>query len=209
MYLSNLTFIEDGNPTFVDDTDVINLGKFRMVTRSIDEVDKLQLMTYVDLLDGDPIVRNVIKFGQKLDSEAQYEKSLQCEASNRKPTVTVTIDEFVPPRPPPLEEGDPDRVCRDKGSGISSSTSMMTMSSAASEAAAGMLILFLPALPVRNLTFVARKEMLANRREAFQNRSGGLRAGQRSQTDFNLVHYTSEPAPQPPGPPAPLPANEI
>lgn len=165
MYLSNLTFIEDGNPTFIDDTDVINLGKFRMVTRSIDEVDKLQLMTYVDLFDSDPIIRNVIKFGQKLDSETQYEKSLQCEASNRKPTVTVTLDDG------------------DKGAGISSSTSMMTMSTAASEAAA------------------ARKEALANRREMFQNRTGGLRAGQRSQTDFNLVHYTSEPAPKPPGPP--------
>mmetsp|Transcript_1209 Transcript_1209/g.4340 ORF Transcript_1209/g.4340 Transcript_1209/m.4340 type:complete len:876 (-) Transcript_1209:1226-3853(-) len=178
MYLSNLTFMEDGNPTFVDDTDVINLGKFRMITRTIDEVDKMQQMTYVDLLDENPIIRNVIQYSDKLDSEAQYAKSLECEASNRKPTISITMDDAT--------LGKADKM----GSGISASCSMMAMSTK-SEAPPP-----------------AAQSAAASRRSAFQSREGGLRAGQRSQTDFNLVHYTKEPAPAPPGPAAPLP-NEI
>jgi len=84
IYLGQLTFMEDGNPTFRNDSDIINMDKCRLVTRTVDEIRKMQSYGYQGVFDNNQEVRNLILHTPRIDnSDEQYEYSLQCEASKR------------------------------------------------------------------------------------------------------------------------------
>lgn len=98
IYLKNLTFTEEGNPNYIDDSDVINIGKFRFITNMIDEIEKIQPKGYQYILTENKDIRKLIlNEKHRIDnSEEQYNWSLKCEASKRK-APPVTTEPVTPP----------------------------------------------------------------------------------------------------------------
>ena len=78
---------ENSNST----NDVINLGKFRMIMRTIEQIMSFQKTSY-NFYTPKQNVQSLILDSEKLDSNAQYTESLKCEASNRKNTMVEPIN---------------------------------------------------------------------------------------------------------------------
>ena len=91
-----MTFTEEGNPNFVEDTDIVNLTKFRFITKLLDEISAMQPRGYSYLVDENPKILNIITAkSYRIDSsDQQYDFSLLCEASKRtrKPAISMCDD---------------------------------------------------------------------------------------------------------------------
>ena len=78
--------MEDGNPNFLhDSTDLINMGKFRLITRSIQEIDTMKKLGYEGIIEPDLTIEKLILNTARIDnSEEQYQQSLICEPRQRR-----------------------------------------------------------------------------------------------------------------------------
>ncbi|KAI9025102.1 ras guanine nucleotide exchange factor domain-containing protein [Phycomyces nitens] len=85
IYLQDLTFIEDGNPTFLKSTkDMINFAKQTMIAEVVQEIRQYQLVPYqfkpVDEIQA--FIRASLKNSR--DEEQLYEESLRLEPKERE-----------------------------------------------------------------------------------------------------------------------------
>lgn len=99
-YLSKLTFTEEGNPKTFDDSDIINIGRYKGITALIEEIEKIQAKGYQFAVEPDDEIIGLITNPsyRVASSEHQYELSLVCEASNRtqpSSTHSVRLDEPI------------------------------------------------------------------------------------------------------------------
>jgi len=76
MYLTDLTFIEDGNPDFINGN-LINFTKRRRVAQVIREVQQYQQTPYA--LHEAPEIKNYLLGVQGMDEKTAYEFSLLAE----------------------------------------------------------------------------------------------------------------------------------
>jgi len=110
IYLKNFTFTEEGNPNFVEDSDVINLAKYRFITSLLEDIAKVQPKGYQYILDPDPAIQQLILDPKyRIDSSnEQYDWSLKCEASKRRqPTIDVSEDPASPASASPASSTTP------------------------------------------------------------------------------------------------------
>lgn len=77
VYLSDLTFIEDGNMDFIKDTKLVNFEKRSMVAKVLTEIQGFQQIDYC--LRPVPEIQVFLNKLEILDEKQAYEKSLQCE----------------------------------------------------------------------------------------------------------------------------------
>ena len=98
LYLRNLTFMEDGNTDFLFGlNDFVNIGKLALIARTIDEIDAMKKLGYVDIIEPDFPITNLILNAKRLDNpEEQYQHSLSCEA--RQKSLSVAKELSVPSR---------------------------------------------------------------------------------------------------------------
>eukprot|EP01096_Ripella_sp_DP13-Kostka_P008710 TRINITY_DN326_c0_g1_i1.p1 TRINITY_DN326_c0_g1~~TRINITY_DN326_c0_g1_i1.p1 ORF type:complete len:869 (+),score=358.49 TRINITY_DN326_c0_g1_i1:71-2608(+) len=144
-YLSALTFTDEGNTTFYNDTDMLNIGKFRLLTKIIYEIKSFQEMPYHFVIEPDDTLQHVILHSERIyDDKELYEMSLLCEASNRKPTTQaqVLLDEDCSNKDRRNSIGGP--FAPGDKTGITASVSMFTLAEAA---AASHSRLFFPPPP--------------------------------------------------------------
>jgi len=92
VYLSDLTFIDEGNPDFVDDAKtVINFGKRQLISKIIDEIKRYQNESYLY-----PCIEPIHSFLVELpmfDNNALYAISMSYEAreNNEKKIINQSI----------------------------------------------------------------------------------------------------------------------
>jgi len=81
LYLRNLTFMEDGNPDYLhDSSDLANIGKYRLISRTIEEIGAMKKLGFEGIIEPDPAVEKVILHTHRMDSaDEQYNQSLLCE----------------------------------------------------------------------------------------------------------------------------------
>ena len=65
-----------GNPNFLDGTDMINVGKFRIILKVIEDLEKYQGMSYADIQNCENL-RLLIETAEVLDEESLYQESLK------------------------------------------------------------------------------------------------------------------------------------
>lgn len=77
VFLSDLTFIEDGNSDFVKGTDLINFEKCAMIAKVIRDIQQFQQLSY----NFRPVfeIQNYLMKLDSLNEKEAYELSLQCE----------------------------------------------------------------------------------------------------------------------------------
>jgi len=75
VYLSDLTFIDEGNPAMLGN--LINFQLHQMVYKIIAEIKTFQQMGYN--FEQVPYIINLLSNCKQLDEKTQYEKSLECE----------------------------------------------------------------------------------------------------------------------------------
>lgn len=137
LMLSDLTFTEEGNPNFLNDSDLINFTKFRIIHKVLDEVATYQSHSYRDISENTDLMAMIEAADRIEDEDAMYNESLRCEASRRM-TVSAAPSMAAPQsgggrsgRRSSLPTSDPALpVQRDAtGAAISGSMSMMEISS--------------------------------------------------------------------------------
>ena len=98
LYTRDLTFIEEGNPSFwYESKDLINVGKFRLIARTVLEVNTMKQLGYREIIEPDDSIRKLILSTPRItSSEEQYQQSLLCEA--RKPIVRDAISQLRAPK---------------------------------------------------------------------------------------------------------------
>jgi len=81
VFLRDLTFIEDGNPDFVEDDSLLNFEKMRMISGVLNQVRKYQSVPY--MFEPVPTIQEYIVNGTavNLSDDALHKYSLLCEAS--------------------------------------------------------------------------------------------------------------------------------
>lgn len=77
VYLSDLTFIEDGNPDILKDTKLVNFEKRAMISKVITEIQAFQNIDYC--LRPVPEIQNFLAKMEILSEKDAYDRSLQCE----------------------------------------------------------------------------------------------------------------------------------
>jgi RasGEF domain/RasGEF N-terminal motif/Leucine rich repeat len=93
MYLQDLTFIEDGNPNIIPDTDLINFHKFLMIGEVLQRVETYQQNCPVRDAKVDAELRAALLTTNVFGKDEMYHASLMCEASGRRKTSAgVAID---------------------------------------------------------------------------------------------------------------------
>lgn len=77
VYLTDLTFIEDGNPKFLPNTTMVNFDKCQKISKSIGEIRMYQdsRYNYVELVPLQDFVCSV----RGLDERLLYKRSLELE----------------------------------------------------------------------------------------------------------------------------------
>ena len=82
--------MEDGNPNYLNDSDMVNIGKFRLILRTIDEITEMKSLSYMHVIDPDPVIQKLINQSPRIDSaEELYQQSLLCEPSLRGSAVQL------------------------------------------------------------------------------------------------------------------------
>jgi hypothetical protein len=92
LILSDLTFAEEGNTNFLNDSDIINFSKFRIIHRIIDEFSNHQSFCshFKQSIQPDEAIQNLIHKSVRIEEDdLLYNESLMCEASRR---ATVSAD---------------------------------------------------------------------------------------------------------------------
>lgn len=77
VYLSDLLFIEEGNPDNKDEK--INFEKRIMYTKIIKQIQFFQQLSYSSNLKEDKIIQKCLENLHSLDNETAYQLSLICE----------------------------------------------------------------------------------------------------------------------------------
>jgi hypothetical protein len=82
VFLRDLTFIEDGNPDFVEDDSLMNFEKMRMISNVLSTISKYQKVPYN--FEPVPVIQDYIINGTavNLSDSALHKYSLLCEASS-------------------------------------------------------------------------------------------------------------------------------
>lgn len=82
VFLRDLTFIEDGNPDFVEDDSLMNFEKMRMISNVLSTIAKYQKVPYN--FEPVPVIQDYIINGTavNLSDSALHKYSLLCEASS-------------------------------------------------------------------------------------------------------------------------------
>ena len=77
--------MEDGNPNFLNESvDQINLGKFRLISRTVNEIESMKKLGYEGIIEPDLVIEKLILHTPRIDdSEQQYQQSLICEPRKR------------------------------------------------------------------------------------------------------------------------------
>eukprot|EP01094_Clydonella_sp_ATCC50884_P001914 TRINITY_DN11447_c0_g1_i1.p1 TRINITY_DN11447_c0_g1~~TRINITY_DN11447_c0_g1_i1.p1 ORF type:complete len:798 (-),score=293.74 TRINITY_DN11447_c0_g1_i1:3-2396(-) len=141
LMLSDLTFTEEGNPNFVNDSDLINFTKFRIIHKVLDEVATYQSHSYRDIAENTELMAQIEAAERFEDEDAMYNESLRCEAS-RRATITAAPSMCSPQsgggrseRRSSVPASDPALPVRRDGTTtmISSSMSMLEISSHSSQ----------------------------------------------------------------------------
>jgi len=94
--LSDLTFTEDGNPTYVpsgiEGVTAINFSKFRLVSKILANILLFQKMPYDFKIE--PKTYAWLRKGiPTCDDNEMYELSKQCEPSNRTGGTVTSVDQ--------------------------------------------------------------------------------------------------------------------
>ena len=75
IYLTDLTFLEDGNPKYLDN--LVNFSKYHKIASVIDEIVSYQVL-YKDLTP-DPLLQNYLQIIQPIGEEEAYSLSTRIE----------------------------------------------------------------------------------------------------------------------------------
>merc|ERR1711879_6633 len=88
-------FMEDGNPNYLHDShDLANIGKFRLITRTIEEIEAMKKLGYEGIIDPDVEAEKLILFAPRMDdSEEQYQHSITCEARKSRAGLSTSAIE--------------------------------------------------------------------------------------------------------------------
>ena len=73
-----------------ESTDLANIGKFRLITRTIEEIEAMKLLGYEGIIDPNSEIEKLILFAPRVDdAEEQYQLSITCEARKQRNSVLI------------------------------------------------------------------------------------------------------------------------
>eukprot|EP00013_Stygamoeba_regulata_P012064 CAMPEP_0177674880 /NCGR_PEP_ID=MMETSP0447-20121125/26845_1 /TAXON_ID=0 /ORGANISM="Stygamoeba regulata, Strain BSH-02190019" /LENGTH=1020 /DNA_ID=CAMNT_0019183113 /DNA_START=84 /DNA_END=3143 /DNA_ORIENTATION=- len=92
-FLADITFAEDGNPSIIPETDMINFSKFMRLIKLIDAFMVYQMKPYAlapPKVKGAWSLRDYFEGVVVMEEKALYELSRECEPGGRRPVSTVS-----------------------------------------------------------------------------------------------------------------------